>query len=354
MDVKRALASYKEKVDAKLRLFFKKNRENVISVAGEPALEMLDVLEDYTLRGGKRLRPALVYYGYKCFNENPPDAVIDASMSIELVQSFLLIHDDIIDRDDSRRGGPTVHKYYRELSAYTGIDKNHFGISMALVLGDIAVALGIDILTGLPFEPDRKLRAISVLSQTIHRVIYGETLDVISQYKHSVNEHDVMLTHKLKTSTYTVEAPLHIGALLAGASDSELSVLTDYAIPIGQAFQLQDDILGMFGTEEKLGKPVGSDLREGKKTMLIVKALEKATPVQKQMLLNVLGKPNVSVDEVEKVRKLIIDTGSLGYSKRLASRLVTKAKNAILDAPLLDEGKEFLLSLADYLVQREY
>jgi len=165
-----------------------------------------------------------------------------------------------------------------------------------------------------------------------------------------------MLVHYYKTGKYTYETPLHTGAILAGASDDDLKALTEYAIPGGIAFQIQDDILGMFGDEYKIGKPADSDLSEGKKTLLIVKAFEKGDSLQKKILNKNLGSPKISSKDLREVRQIIIDTGSLEYSKKIALNLVNKAKERLQKyshSNWIPEGREFLDGIADYMIKRD-
>ena len=160
--------------------------------------------------------------------------------------------------------------------------------------------------------------------------------------------------HKLKTAIYTIEGPLHMGAIAAGASDDQLKILSEYAIPLGMAFQLKDDLLGLFGLEEKLGKPVDSDIKEGKKTILILKAMENAGKQQKEFIVNALGNKNITEKELIKLREIIKKTGSLSYSENLAEKLVKKAKDTIKNSDFEKQGKEFFLEIADYIIKRDY
>jgi geranylgeranyl diphosphate synthase type I len=182
-------------------------------------------------------------------------------------------------------------------------------------------------------------------------VIYGESLDVLSSIKPNFTKKDLELTHYLKTASYTVEGPLHLGAILAGATNQQLQTLSKYAIPLGKAFQLQDDILGLFGDEKKLGKPVASDIKEGKKTLLILKALEKASEHDKTVLKASLNNQNVTKEDIQKVRDIVTATNSLEHSQNTAKKLIKQAKQAITNLPQ-SESKQFLIELADYMLER--
>jgi geranylgeranyl diphosphate synthase type I len=162
------------------------------------------------------------------------------------------------------------------------------------------------------------------------------------------------MVHTLKTAHYTVAGPLQLGAILAGASEEDLKALNDYGIPLGKAFQIQDDILGLFGSEEKFGKPTDSDLKEGKRTLLILKALEKCSPEEKEKIEGALGNQELSAEAAEEVRAIIKATGSLDYSRKLAGELIEQAKQSISQSNFKAEAKEFLLGIADYMLKRDY
>jgi len=355
MDALQELELYKEIVNHQLNIFFKDRLREVQDI--DPyASYMMDLLREYTLRGGKRIRAALMYYSYKLFSRQNTDEAIKGSIAFELIQSYLLIHDDIIDQDFLRRGKSTMHKMYEEahLKSFGEEGSEHFGISMAIVAGDIANHLANLLILNLNMPIERKIKAAAELNRVVHRVLYGEALDVLSQTKKKISESDVMKIHTLKTASYTFEGPLLAGAILAGADKSSLKILSDYAIPLGQAFQLQDDILGVFGDEKKLGKPIGSDLREGKKTLLIIKALHEADKREKKIIMAAMGNPNITTEQIEDVRAVMITTGSLDYSRNLAKKLIRKAKKSLEKLKGDKEAKDFIEGIADYMFEREY
>ncbi|MDP7323264.1 MAG: polyprenyl synthetase family protein [Candidatus Woesearchaeota archaeon] len=317
------------------------------------SVEMIELLKEFTLRGGKRIRAALIYYGYRSFKDDNEEEILKASMSIELAHAFLLIHDDIIDQDALRRSGPTIHTSYQNIFKSTK-DPKHYGISFAILAGDILYAFANEILTSLNLPEKNKIKAIQIFNHIIHQVLYGESLDILSSIKTNFTSKDLEQVHYLKTATYTIEGPLHIGATLAGASQHHLKDLSKYAIPLGKAFQLQDDILGLFGEEKVLGKPIGSDLREGKKTLLIINALETASPSDQKTIQSILGNQDLTEDQIDKVREIVTKTGSLKISQDLVKQLGKEAKASISNTKLHDRGCEFLLGIADYLAERKY
>jgi len=359
MDAKTELQNYKKTLDKKLAQYFSRKLKEMREF-GPSAKGAVKNIRDMVLAGGKRVRAGFMYWGYRAARNEAGDRdwrekIIEASMSIELTHIFLLIHDDIIDRDDFRHGISTIHKKYERLAKrfYRKVDSGHFGDSMAIVVGDMAAAFGNDIIFNSRFAPERKQKALSKLQEIVTNTVSGEILDVMLEAKGKATEKEILEVHRNKTAKYTVEGPLHLGALLAGASEKQLEVLSDYAIPVGIAFQIQDDILGAFGDEKKLGKPVCSDLREGKQTLLIVKVREFGDRSERKIIGNLLGEKDISQKEVELFRNVVRKTGSLGYSQDLAKKYAEKGKAAIEKSRFDKEVVEFLVGIADYIVSRE-
>ena len=354
MDAKIELQNYKKILDKKLAQYFaKKLRE--MREFGPSARGAVKNIRDLVLAGGKRVRAGFMYWGYLAAGGEEFEKIIEASMSIELTHIFLLIHDDIIDRDDFRHGMSTVHKKYERLARrfYKKVDSKHFGDSMAIVVGDMAAAFGNDIIFNSRFAPEKKQRALSKLQEIVTNTVSGEILDVILEARGWASEKEILKVHKNKTAKYTVEGPLHLGVLLAGADNKILRALSEYAIPVGIAFQIQDDILGAFGNEKKLGKPVCSDLREGKQTLLVAKALAFGNKSERRVIKALLGKENVSEKEIELFRETVKNTGSLKYSQDLARKYVEEGKRAVEKSNFDQRTKQFLIGIADYIVSRE-
>lgn len=358
MDVKDALGKFQARVDKEIELFFEAERPKAAAIS-PIASAALEHLAEFSLRPGKRLRPALMYYGYKIFEGEQDEEVVKAAVCPEILHAYLLIHDDVMDQDERRRGEPTMHKVYEDehRRLYKKYESAHFGESMAINLGDVGCHYALQALAAADFPAEQKTAAILKLHQQIVTVGYGQMLDVMSTVLNDeeVDEDYVMHVHQFKTAVYTYETPLMIGATLAGANEHDLKVLSDYAIPAGIAFQIQDDILGMFGDEKKLGKANISDLREGKHTLLIIKALEKASGEQKEVIKGALGNPNLTQKMADEVRRIVIDTGSLQYSVEAAIKYVKQAKKALEARPQWqNEGRRFLDGIADYMIEREF
>jgi geranylgeranyl diphosphate synthase, type I len=354
MDAKQELQNYKQILDSELAAYFDRKIRKMKKV-GASANSAIKDIRDLTLAGGKRVRGAFMYWGYRAVGGSETEKIIEASMSIELTNIFLLIHDDVIDRDDFRHGVSTIHKKYERLAQrfYKKVDARHFGNSMGIVIGDMAAAFGNEIIFNSRFGPEIVLKALDKLQDIVTTTVSGEIFDVMLEAKGKASEREVLEVFENKTAKYTVEGPLHLGAMLAGADKEVLKSFSGYAIPVGIAFQIQDDILGAFGNEKKLGKPVCSDLREGKQTLLIVRALNKANHSQKMLIKRLLGNKDVTDKEIEIFRQVVRDTGSLEYSQKMAKNLVQKGKRALENADINKEAKAFLAGIADYIVNRE-
>ena len=350
----RSLNAVKAGVERRLEALFRDKIAEASRIA-EGAEELVRILKEFTLRGGKRVRAAFVYYGYRCLSPRETDAVWKVAMGLELVQSFLLVHDDVIDEDDTRRGGWTVHRHYSDLHGNRGYsgEPGHFGGSMAILCGDLALSLAHEIVGGLAAEDAVGKRVLEAMNRMVSRVIYGECMDVLSEVVPEVSEQDALAITMLKTASYTVEGPLQMGALLGGAGEKDLKRLSAYAIPLGMAFQMRDDILGLFGDAERLGKPVGSDIREGKRTLLMLKSLAAATPAQKEFLERMLGNKAITEQEVAEVRRVVLQTGALDACKETARKWVEESRKALAGCGWREEAVAFLEGAVDFMIERE-
>ncbi|MDQ1283721.1 MAG: hypothetical protein QG620_69 [Patescibacteria group bacterium] len=348
------LKNYKKRLEPEMKKYFQRKMKQAEKV--DPlAKEAIRLIADFTLASGKRIRPALVYYGYLGAGGKDGKEILEASMGIELIHSFLLIHDDIIDRDATRHGISTLHETYKKIGCRIAPGKNaeHFGNSMAMIAGDMAAAMANEIIFNAKFSPEILICALDKLQDIVYVTIPGEMLDVILEIKGRASEKEILRMYEGKTSRYTFEGPLHLGAILAGADKKMLEGFSRYSLPLGKAFQIRDDILGVFGDEKKLGKPVGSDIIEGKQTLLVIKSLEKGNKEQKKIIKDLLGKKNLTKRELENFRNVIRETGSLEYSEKMAEKLVVDSIKALEDINLKNkEAHGFLEEIARYMVSR--
>lgn len=356
MPIKDQLCLMKKKIDRELAIFFDlKIKEIKNNQKPKELLEMVENLKGFMLGFGKRIRPILFYYGYLIGGGKNKKEAIKASISMEFIHSYLLIHDDIIDQDDFRHNDFSMHyKYERKAKKlFKNKESKHFGISMGIIAGDLASTLGYAALSDSGLPSDLKIKAIGRLNKIIANTITGEALDVILVANLDFNSAEIMKMQEYKTAKYTTEGPLHLGAILAGANDKLLKSLSNFAIPLGIAFQMQDDIMGVFGDREKIGKPVGADIREGKKTLLISRAIEKSNSRQRDAIHSILGNKKINSADVEKIRKIIVKTGALQDSQEKAKKLVKLSKKYLNKIKIPKKDKIFLSDLADFIISRK-
>ncbi|GGM69031.1 putative polyprenyl synthetase [Thermogymnomonas acidicola] len=345
MSYERDLAEMKGQIDRSLSEFF---QEKLSSVHDALTARVVGMIRDFTLNGGKRLRPIISILGHNIF-EHEDGRMLKASLALELAQSYLLIHDDIMDESDMRRGRPTVHVEAGNIYA-SNPRRQKLGENIGIVAGDLAECYAHEVLMGSGFPPERLVRAGAELSSIIETTGYGQVLDIHSSHMEEFCQSDLMRLHLWKTSRYTVQGPLSFGSLLAGRDmDRNLSY---YGYLAGVAFQLHDDILGLFGNQEVTGKPVRSDVVEGKKTLLILKAMEMSGESERKFIQSVLGNPGVTDDDLMRLRDIVVDSGSYQYSLDMMERLVSRAKEYLSRVPGDESAKDFLSWLADFMVRR--
>ncbi len=294
--------------------------------------------------GGKRLRGALIILGYELAGNEYTDEILKASAAIEIFQTAILAHDDIIDQSPLRRGKPTIYK---------ALGQDHYAISQTICLGDMGFFLGVQLIAESDFPADRKNKALAVFSKMVINTGLGEMLDVeLPRLPRNKTEDAVLAIHKLKTAYYTIIYPLTIGGILGGASEELIQKFEHFGNDLGIAFQIQDDILGVFGSEKELGKSVTSDIEEGKNTLLITQALKNANPEQEKILDQYYGKGKVGEEELAKIRTVFEQTGSLEYSKQKALEYVNRAKLVIPEITKDQNYQSLLSEMADFLIFR--
>jgi len=354
VDAKKTLVEFKKMVDPEIQAYFKRVIGETEKV-DKNISEAVKYARKIVMSGGKRARAAFMYYGYIAAGGKEKKKMIKASVSIELIHAFLLIHDDVIDRDELRHGVKTAHVHYGEIAKkyFKNKDAAHFGNSMAIIIGDMVGALGNQVLFESDFDAKIVMKALHRMQGIVSYTAIGQSEDVYIENRGRASEKEILKMYENKTAKYTFEGPLHLGAILAGADKKFLQSLSSYSIPAGIAFQIQDDILGIFGQVGKTGKPVGSDVRQGKQTILVAKALEKADGRQKEILKKCLGNKNLTQPELEQFKKVIIETESLKYAQELAKKMIFEAKGKIKNVNIDKEAKEFLLGIADYMLNRE-
>jgi geranylgeranyl diphosphate synthase, type I len=307
------------------------------SAHGGDVRALVDATRSLTLRGGKRLRAAMAIAGAHAAagDDFPLDEVRRLGVALELLQTFFLVHDDWMDNDDLRRGGPTVHVM---LAATLG--SKQLGASSAILAGDFAATLAHEVIAGAPAN-------VALLFARIQQdAIYGQQLDLLARTE------DIERVHTLKTGSYTVEGPVALGAERAGASVACRAAIRAYAGPLGIAFQLRDDILGTFGSPEETGKPAGNDLRAGKRTALIAEAENRLDDAGRRRLAAVLGDADASNEAIDDVRQILTASGSLAAVEERITGLLATAREALVSPGLHPTGAELLDGAAVALTAR--
>jgi len=339
------LREYARQADKFLDSFFEKKKAQATKIDPELA-NILQIFQDYS-KGGKKARGALTVLGYQAGGGKNLSAILPISCGIELFHNFLLIHDDIIDMDAQRRGKPTVHAIYAKSRG------EHYGNSKAIMIGDIGAFLAYELLLSSNFSKERTLQAVRKLNEFLLKTGYGELLDIDYDFKKEVTWDDILKVRTYKTAYYTIVMPLTVGAVLTGVARGQLKAIEEYGIPVGIAFQLTDDILGVFGDSEKTGKSNISDIRDGKKTFLYAKSLEMAKGKDYKFLKRWYGARDVNESKAREIRKIMTDRGALAYSQNLADKLVNKGKTYIGEITKMKKYQKVLESLADFIVKRE-
>jgi len=284
-------------------------------------------IKEFISRKGKRIRPILFTVGYLGYAKKPAFGLYRSALSIELLHDFMLIHDDIIDKSDTRRGKPSMHIMLRK---YLGKkrDLKFTGEDLAIVIGDVLYAMALDAFLCVKEKPLHKEAALKKLIEAAFSTGCGEFIELLYSAKgiHEIKKEDIYRIYDLKTANYTFASPLAIGATLAGANDKEVKRLFQYGLYLGRAFQIQDDILGIFSEEKEIGKSNLTDLQEAKKTVLIWYAFAHSDSSGKNQIKKILSKKNVDKLDLLKMRGIISKSGALDYARQEINLLLNKAK----------------------------
>ena len=316
----------------------------------------IDTNREFTLRGGKRFRAILVLAGYHITTGRDPRPVLRTAAAMEHFQSWMLIHDDIIDHSEERRGGPTVHRMMATAHRTAGRagSSEEYGMGIGITLGDLEEPYTVEAILGTPTPPPTRLAALAEYVRMTRLTAYGQLLDIRNGTlpPGEVTERDVLDVHRLKSAIYTVVSPLRIGSLLGGSSPGRLADLEAVGTDLGIAFQLRDDVLGSGFDADESGKSA-NDLKEGKRTLLVVQAWKKGRPADRARLQRVLGNANATPEDIERAREVIRSTGSLDYSEKRIAGLTRRALGRLAASRTIPaRGKPLLREVADRLVRR--
>lgn len=355
--MRQRLAGYLPQIEAEIDRAADQLRAEWGVMYGQHVLVVLDAFLQLQQRGGKRLRAALVLVAYEMCGGRDRALGLRVAAIVELIHAYVLALDDIADRSETRRGGPTVHKLlqtYHQGERLHG-DSAHFGTvqTMNMVVGLEHYAMRQ--ISELPLSDTCRLQLINHLNDSLLITVQGQVSDIFNEALQEVGEAEVRQVLTWKTAYYSFWNPLVMGALLAGADPADLGPLEAYAMNTGLSFQIADDILGTFGDSYQSGKSATDDLREGKITLLVSRALSRATAHQKRHLLAALGNPQAGEAEYQAARDVIQATGALDDARRLARDYSEKAVDALKDVPAVwnPEGVLFLRGLARFVASRQ-
>jgi geranylgeranyl diphosphate synthase type I len=312
-------------------------------------VEPLRSLRTFVLDGGKRLRPGFCHWGFVGAGGDRDDArIVDAGAAFELLQAFALVHDDVMDGSSRRRGRPAVHVEYADRHGAAGWrgEARRFGEGVAVLIGDLAHVYADRFMTGVPDD------VLMIWNELRVELNVGQYLDVVGTARADTDLVRARRIARYKSGKYTIERPLHVGAAMADRYHELHEPLSAYGDPLGEAFQLRDDLLGAFGDETQTGKPVGDDLREGKPTPLLAIACERARGGD-MTLLSLVGSADLSPSDITAVQTVLVNTGAVAEIEATIDRLTRAAIAAIESAPVTAEASAALVELAEYVAWRD-
>ena len=344
-----SLAHIAARVDTRLRAII--DIEDARWSALDPTLaDPFIAIRGLVLGGGKRLRPAFCHWGFVGVGGDPEDQqIIDAGAALELLHAFALFHDDVMDGSATRRGEPTVHTVHEErhAGAWAG-EPRRYGEGVAILVGDLTFVYADQLMRGASGP------AWDIWNELRIELNIGQYLDIVGSAHRERRWEKAAQICRYKSGKYTIERPLHLGALLAAPerADELLAPLSAFGLPLGDAFQMRDDVLGVYGDTLVTGKPVADDIRECKPTPLMALACAAATPAQ-TAVLELVGEPGLTNEEIASVQQVIIDTGALAQLEAHISHLTDIALASLDTIPLNAQARDELAQLAHYVSWRD-
>ena len=346
-------AAFRDEVQQVLDTFLDE-RESELAPLGPDASRLVSEART-SVRGGKRFRAAFCHWGYRAIRPEvtEPRALARACASLEMLHASALVHDDLMDASDTRRGRPATHRAFateHRAAGWRG-DPVQYGAAAAILLGDLQLGWAEDMLRHCGFDASATAPGLDLFERCRNEVIAGQFLDVSVQARGRADVDTAMTVLRYKSAKYSIERPLHIGAGLAGATSAQLDQLSRFGLPLGEAFQLRDDLLGVFGDPAATGKPAGDDLVEGKRTVLVALALDAAPPAAARRLDDALGTPLTTAD-VDELRDVIEESGARAQVEEVIGHLADRAVEALQAADVDAGARGVLTDLAAAATQR--
>jgi geranylgeranyl diphosphate synthase type I len=353
---KKQLSEYKQQIDTELAVIADQLVTGTAEQFGELPKEVVQAYVNVLSSGGKRIRGSLAMASYAMFGGTDKKLITQAACALEMLNTYILIADDIQDRSETRRGGKTAHAQLRDyhINQHLKGDSTHFGEALAINSFLVAQHYAANIITSLSAPSDVRIKALENINKCFIVTAHGQTMDLFVEVNGSTSIADVDNILEWKTAYYTFINPLQLGAILAGADDARVKKLAEYGLHAGRSFQLTDDIIGTFGDEAKTGKSPLDDIKEGKRTLLVVHSLAKASTSDAYFLESCLGNQALTMHEFEQCQKIITHTGALKLTQDEATASAAQACAAIADQATHDAAsKQFLIDLANYLLVRD-
>jgi geranylgeranyl diphosphate synthase, type I len=365
--------AFRDAVSAEITTFLTE-QSSVLDSMG-PELVPVHLMASQMLCGGKRMRPAFCVWGYVAAAGMPTDfelkPLLAAAGSLDVLHVSALVHDDLMDSSDLRRGRPAAHRQFEALHANAGWlgDSAAFGKAGAILLGDLLVMWSAQMLHGAGVDQSALERTLPIVEAMRTEVTCGQYLDMVAQ-AHPLRQRapaigslrptielaldDASRVVEYKAARYTVQRPCQIGAALGGGNDELYFALGAYGSPLGRAFQFRDDLLGVFGDPQLTGKPAGDDLREGKRTVLVAHAYAHASDAGQKLLLQRLGDPGLDETGIGELQQVITESGAREAVESMINDNHERALKALHDTEMTDDGRAGLTALAEAAVRREF
>lgn len=357
IEPQRALADIRIRVQGHLTDYLG-SQTRYLGEIGSELIPVAEAMNSFLLNGGKRLRPLFAYCGYLAAGGKDDDAVVGAVASLELLQACALIHDDLMDGSDTRRAKPSMHRHFEAIHEADDLlgSKVAYGSSAAILLGDLALVWSDQMLHSSGISDAALLRCLAPHDEMRIELMAGQFLDIHEQ---ALAESSVARSLKIaryKSGKYTIERPLHFGAALAlsdaRAREIFCDIYSEFGLPLGEAFQLRDDLLGVFGDPAVTGKPAGDDLREGKRTVLMAMTHDRADAKQELIISRYFADPHLDQEGVEALRTVIADTGAHEHVEDLIEKLSFTALDALSRDEIEAPARALLVELASIAIRR--
>jgi len=351
---KSELQEIRDAVDIELGTFLKAQSDFLDSISSD-LKPVSQALSSFVLDSGKRLRPLFAYAGFISAGDDISAPVIKAAASLDLLQACALIHDDLMDGSDTRRGKPSIHRHFESMHVQDELEgfAPAYGLAAAVLLGDLALVWSNQMLNESGLSPQQVRDVLPIHDEMRVELMAGQFLDIYEQTQKSTSLDRSIKIARYKSGKYTIERPLHIGAALSGKKSSELmSTLSGYGLPLGEAFQYRDDLLGVFGDSSVTGKPTGDDLREGKRTVLIALTDARSTDAMRETSRKYFGAPDLDDRGVSILQDMIVTSGAKDALEIMIDDLTNESLNAIEAPEINDRGRSLLTELAKIATKR--